>query len=77
MDESIETFVEKLTLELESKNAVAISPDEEFRQLAEWNSMNALIILSFINVEYGKPFTSQQLTACKTFRNIYEILKTS
>ena len=77
MNDSLNVFIEKIAGELELKNPTTLAPDNEFRQMEEWNSMNALIILSFVNIEYRKNFTGQELNSCNTFRDIYETLQKS
>jgi len=75
MNDSLDVFLNKIAGELEGVDPSTITADVEFRQLENWNSMNALIILAFINVEYGKNYTAQQLSSCKTFRDVYNTLE--
>ncbi len=74
MNDSLQTFISKIAKEIELPETKVVQPDEEFRQLPEWSSMNALIVLSFINLEYEKSFTAQDLSACKTMRDIYNVI---
>ncbi len=74
MEDSLEIFIGKIAKELELPATLIVKPDEEFRKLEKWDSMNALIILAFVNVEYRKSFTGKDLSSCKTFRDVYEII---
>jgi len=74
MNDSLQTFTGKIAKEIELPETTVLQPDEEFRQLAEWSSMNALIVLAFINLEYEKSFTAQDLIACKTMRDVYNVI---
>lgn len=75
MNDTLDNFIKKISIEIELSEEKKISPDDEFRKLDEWNSMNALIILSFINIEYETTYSAEEFGKCKTFREIYEVLK--
>lgn len=75
MTDTIEVFLKKIAGELELPESRILNPDENFRQLEEWSSMNALIVLSYLNIEYGKNFTGADLSNCQTFRDIFNKVK--
>ncbi|MBL0309863.1 MAG: hypothetical protein IPP77_09370 [Bacteroidetes bacterium] len=77
MNDSLEVFLGKLVRELELKNLDGLSPDQVFREMEEWSSMKALMVLAFINIEYEKNYTAQQLSSCKTFRDVYNAIANS
>lgn len=75
MTDSLNEFCEKIVAELDNEKIVSINPSQKYKELEWWNSMNALIIIAFINVEYGRRFTSEGLRSVETFEDVYNILK--
>jgi acyl carrier protein len=68
---SLEIFIKKLEAEFDELPAGSIEPDKEFREVIEWNSMNALMIIAFLKVEYRQDISVEDLQQCSTFREIY------
>lgn len=75
MTDTIEEFEKKIISELDIENLSKINHDESFRNFTWWNSMNALIIIAFVNTEYSKRFTSDDLKACNSLRDVYELIQ--
>ena len=68
----LETFLKKLESEFDELPAGSVEADKEFREVIEWNSMNALLIIAFLKVEYEKDINVEALQSCRTFRDIYD-----
>jgi len=77
MTDTLEVFISRIAEELDGMDANVLGPDVEFRKLENWSSMNALIIIAFINIKYEKDYTGQELSTCKTLREVYDILQKS
>ena len=69
---SIEQFVNKLEAEFDELPAGSRQPDKEFREVIEWNSMNALLIMAFLKVEYEQDVNVEAIQDCRTFRDMYD-----
>lgn len=67
MNEFIEKFKEALDIEGEFDINVEL---EEFE---EWDSMGYISIMSMLDEEYGKEVSANQLKACKTLADLYEL----
>lgn len=52
----------------------AIKPDTDFRQLEEWGSMMALIVIAMIDADYGKTITAEELRSVSTVKQLFELL---
>ena len=68
MNEFIEKFKEALDIEGEYDLTVEL---EDFK---EWDSMGYISIMSMIDEEYGKEVNADQLKACKTLADLYELV---
>lgn len=68
MNEFIEKFKEALDIEGEFDINVEL---EEFE---EWDSMGYISVMSMLDEEYGKEVNADQLKACKTLADLYELV---
>jgi acyl carrier protein len=75
--DSIEEFLTKIKEQLEDVDTTALGTDNDFKELEWWSSMNALIIIAFINTEYGTKFTAAELKTCSTIRQLYDFVAKS
>jgi acyl carrier protein len=50
---------------------------DEFRNLRNWSSLNALIYISAINDNYGVLISSTELSKSKTLENLYHLIEAS
>lgn len=51
-----------------------VTMDYAFRELEEWSSMQALIILTCIDEAYGVTIAEAKLRNAKTFRDLYNLV---
>jgi len=64
----MEKFKEALDIEGE------LDINMELAEFAEWDSMGYISIMSMLDEEYGKEVNANQLKACKTLADIYELV---
>jgi acyl carrier protein len=67
-------FLQFLHFELGCKENEEIDFEMDFRNFRAWNSLNALYIITRIGEETGVIINSTQLSSCKTFRDIYNLI---
>lgn len=68
MNEFIEKFKEALDIEDE------FDINAELEEFEEWDSMGYISVMSMIDEEYGKEVDADQLKACKTLADLYELV---
>ncbi len=51
-----------------------LSADTEFRKLPVWSSLNALLLISRINDDYGVFISSADLAAIRTLDELYHLI---
>jgi acyl carrier protein len=75
MTDTAEEFVSKLELEFDDFEPGTITPETKYREMEEWSSMHALIVIAFINAEYNVTLGGEDLRNTETLLDIYNITK--
>lgn len=70
---TLEDFILLLSEEL-SIDKEEVLPQSEFRELRNWSSLNALLILSRIHELNGVLLSPVQLSAAKTVQDFFELI---
>jgi len=68
----VNEFIEKFKEALDIKDEFDIN--EELEEFKEWDSMGYISIMSMLDEEYGKEVNADQLKACKTLADLYELV---
>lgn len=68
-------FLQHISQQFEETEPALLHFDTAFKQLEEWSSMHALLIIALIDAEYNIPFTGEDLQACTTIADIYSIVE--
>lgn len=68
-------FVCKVEAEIEDLKSGSLTADKDYREIEQWSSMYALILIAMIDTEYGVTLTGEDLKQSKTVRDLYEIVK--
>lgn len=65
-------FVLKFSECFSPETAQKISASTLFRELEEWNSMMALIIISMVDSDFGKVLSADDIRASKTVKDLFD-----
>jgi acyl carrier protein len=68
---TIEDFIQKLEVEFEAITPGTLKPESIIRDSMEWNSVNALILIAMVNVEYDVILAAEDLRTAKTVKDIF------
>ncbi len=71
---SIEEFTSQLALEFEDIDPNTITPSTNYREIKNWSSMYALIIIAFVDANYDVQLNAENLKNSQTIKDIYEIV---
>ncbi len=71
----LDTFIEKLEEQFEELEKGTLKADAEFRQLEEWTSMQALVVIASFDWEYGVTITADELKGATTVMDLYKIVE--
>jgi acyl carrier protein len=71
---NIESFIEKLAAEFEEVELGTLKPETNFRDLDDWSSMYALIVIALIDTEYDVRIKGEDLSKIETVQELYDLV---
>ena len=72
----IEDFITHLEEEYEDLAPGSLKPGSVFREVFEWNSINALILIAMVKTEYDVTINAEDIATSKTVEDLYRIIET-
>ncbi len=73
--DTIELFGSKLERELDGITPGSIHAEMNYREIPDWSSMHALILIALAETEYDVALTGEDLRMCNTVQDIYDVIK--
>ncbi len=71
----IEEFISKLEEQFDDLPKGKMQPDSNFREIFEWNSINALIVIALVQTDYGVMIDAEDFRKAQTVNDIYSIIE--
>lgn len=71
----IEDFIKQIEEEIEEFEPGMLKADTNYRDIEDWSSMHALIIIALADTEYDVTITGADLRQCDTVRDLYNLVK--
>ena len=71
---SAEEFTKNLVAEFEDVDPSTILPDTNYRDIKNWSSMYALIIIAFIDANFDVQLNADNLKNTQTVRDLYNVV---
>jgi len=71
---TINNFIQKLTEEFEDYETGEITPESNYRDLKNWSSVHALILMAIAETEYNVTLDVDDLIKSQTVKDIFEII---
>lgn len=71
----IADFIKKLEAEIDTIPQGTLTPETNYRELKDWSSMHALIIIALADTEYGVTLGGNDLRAASTVSDLFNIIK--
>jgi len=75
MSLEIKDFILKIEDEFEDLPKGILKPETKFRDIMEWNSVNALIFIALVNSEYDVVINAPDFEKSKTVSDLFNIIK--
>jgi acyl carrier protein len=69
---SIEEFIQKIEEEFTEIKPGTLKPDDNYQEILEWSSLNALLFMALIKSECGAVISEDELKNCNTIREIFD-----
>jgi acyl carrier protein len=70
----IENFIASLEEEYEDIPKGTLYPESNFREVFEWSSINALILIALVKTEYDVTITAEDIASSVTIADIFNII---
>lgn len=70
-----EDFIKNFENAIDGIAPGSITPETEFQQLAEWDSLAFLTLLAMIDEEYNVEIEGARIHACRTIQDLFEIIR--
>jgi len=71
---NITKFILVLETEFEELEPGTLKPETNFRDLDEWSSMHALIIIALIDTDFNVSITGEDLSNIETVSQLFDIV---
>jgi acyl carrier protein len=72
----VNDFIKKIEAEFEDLEPGKLKPESNFRDMFDWSSVNALILIAMVNTEYDVIITAEDLRASKTVQELFDVILT-
>lgn len=73
MDEK--KFIENFVSIFDDVEVNTVSMETNFREIGEWSSLAALVLLTVLEDEYGVALNNKELTGAKTVKDIFDLVE--
>ena len=70
----IQEFISKVEEEFEDLEKGVLKPESVIKDHFTWDSINALILIAHMNVEYGVVINAEDLVNTKAIQELYDIV---
>lgn len=71
----IEQFIVDFADQFEDTDPEEITADAKFHDFDEWDSLIALAVLNMAEKKYGKLITFEEMKACGTVNDLYNLIE--
>lgn len=68
-------FIKNIENEFDDIEPGKLQPPTAFREVFDWNSINALILIAMVKTEYGVSINAEDIQKSKTIQDLYDIVK--
>lgn len=70
----IKEFISNFADQFDELDANVLTPETEFKQLDDWNSLVALSVIAMIDEEYDVTIKGDDIRNAKTIEDLYNIV---
>ena len=67
-------FLKNFEAQFDEVESNTLSMDTEFKNIEEWSSLNALLLIAMADSEYGITLTGGDIRNSKTVQDLYNII---
>jgi acyl carrier protein len=70
----LQSFIAKFADQFDDTDPDKITATTKFKDLDEWSSLTAMVVIAFINTEYKKNITGAEIRSCETVEDLYNFI---
>lgn len=71
----IKEFISNFAEQFDDMDASVLTPETEFRQLEDWNSLVALSVIAMVDEEYDVTIKGDDIRNSKTIEDLFNTVK--
>lgn len=71
----LQEFTKNLEAELEELPVGTLKPDTDYRKIAQWSSMHALIVIAFVDMHFNVTLNGSDLRKAITVSDLYNLVQ--
>ncbi|HAQ65850.1 MAG TPA: acyl carrier protein [Bacteroidales bacterium] len=71
----VEDFISKIEAEFDELEPGKLKPGSSFRDMFDWNSINALVLIAMVKTEYDVTINADDLAKAKTVNDVFAIVQ--
>jgi len=71
---NVQDFIKKIEEEFEDIKKGVLEPESKIREHFEWDSVNALVFIAMVNVEYDVVISAEDLQNSETVQDIFNLI---
>jgi acyl carrier protein len=72
---TLNEFTQLLEKEFEDIPPGTLTPQTNYRDIPNWSSMHALIIIAFVDTNFGVELTASDLKNTQTIQDLYSVIQ--
>ncbi len=72
---TLEEFTINLEKEFEGVEPGSLNPDTNYREIKNWSSIYALIVVAFVDLNFDVILNAKDLKEANTVRELYELVQ--
>jgi acyl carrier protein len=71
---TLDEFTRELELEFEDIEPNSLKPETKYRDIDNWNSMYALIVIAFVDAHYDIILSAADLKDTSTIKDLFDLI---
>ena len=68
-------FIKSFAVQFDDEPLANFKPETRFRDIKEWDSLHAMMIMAMVNEKYKVKITPEELRNSQTVAEVYEVVK--
>lgn len=71
----IQQFIEHFAEQFDDIDIAKLHPETRFRELDEWSSLVALLVITMVDEEYGVVLPPEEMRKTQTIQELFELVQ--